>query len=482
MKVMNTTSKILTGAVVMLTALTTPTFAQAIAGGQMTVNNSQIKKVGNDVQVTMNIDMSRLDLGANEGVVLIPMIVNGTDTVKLPAAEIYGRKRYIYYQRNNKTATPDPAVVERRYRGRAQTVAYNATTPYRDWMNNSTLVMGEGLCACDQTPLGDNNNETVHRVNLSGQWKLQYAYIQPNPETVKHRAESGSARLNFVVDKYDIRPDFGNNAAELRKIRQTIDLVKTDKDVELTGIRLHGYASPDGRYAHNAELAANRTNALRNYLRNYYSKLSESLFTAESTPEDWKGVRDYFAASDLKEKDALLKITDSNRTPDEKDRYFAQYYGDLYRSLLLKTVYPSLRRTDYTVTYNVRNFNLEEARRIIRERPQKLSLQEMYRVANSYPAGSDEFNEVFDVAVRMFPDDPLANLNAANVALSRGDKVSAARFLAKAGNSAEAQNARGVLALKNEDYQQARRLFRQAADAGLSQAKANLEEMDNHGR
>lgn len=95
----------------------------------------------------------------------------------------------------------------------------------------------------------------------------EFAYIMPQPEAVKQRAEEGTARLNFEVDKYDIRPDFGNNAAELRKIRETIDLVRNDKDVKLTGIYLHGYASPDGPYAHNAELAKNRTRALENTLR-----------------------------------------------------------------------------------------------------------------------------------------------------------------------------------------------------------------------
>lgn len=95
----------------------------------------------------------------------------------------------------------------------------------------------------------------------------EFAYIMPQPEAVKQRAEEGTARLNFDVDKYDIRPDFRNNAAELRKIRETIDLVRNDKDVKLTGIYLHGYASPDGPYAHNAELAKNRTCALENTLR-----------------------------------------------------------------------------------------------------------------------------------------------------------------------------------------------------------------------
>lgn len=43
----------------------------------------------------------------------------------------------------------------------------------------------------------------------------------------------------------------------------------------------------------------------------------------------------------------------------------------------------------------------------------------MYLVANSYPKGGDDFIKVFDIAVRMYPDDEVANLNAAAVALSK---------------------------------------------------------------
>lgn len=455
-------------------------YAQQIAGGQIAVQNSDVKKSGSQVNVNMDLNLSRLDIKSNEGVVLTPMLVNKGDTARMPAIEILGRKRYIYYQRNGKTATTSPSIVERRHNDKQQTVHYSASLPYQKWMANSNLIMAEGVCECAQTLIGNDAHERLQGVRIDQPWHLQYAYVQPQAEAVKQRAEEGSARLNFVVSKYDIRPNFGNNAAELQKIRSTIDLVRNDKDVELTGINLHGYASPDGSYAFNEKLAANRTNSLRTYLKNYYSALSDRLFTATSTAEDWEGTRRSIAASSLKDKQALLDIIDSNLTPDEKDRAMAAKHGDSYRTIL-SDIYPPLRRTDYRVTYNVRNFNLEEARRIIKERPQKLSLQEMYRVANSYEKGSEDFRQVFDVAVRMFPDDELANLNAANVALSRNDNTTAERYLQKAGSSAEALNARGILAINKKDYTSARSLFQQAADKGLSEAKANLKEMDDQG-
>ena len=101
----------------------------------------------------------------------------------------------------------------------------------------------------------------------------------------------------------------------------------------------------------------------------------------------------------------------------------------------------------------------------------------MYMVAQSYPKGSDEFNTVFDIAVRMYPEDKLANLNAAYAAIERGDKVSAEKYLKKAGNGAEADNARGCLAVMNEDYETAMTFFEKASAAGLKGAQENLEKI-----
>ena len=81
---------------------------------------------------------------------------------------------------------------------------------------------------------------------------------------------------------------------------------------------------------------------------------------------------------------------------------------------MLKEIYPGLRKVNCKIDYTVVNFDVEQGRIIIRENPKYLSLNEMYQVANSYPKGSKDFVDVFDIAVRMYPTDAVANLNAAS--------------------------------------------------------------------
>lgn len=451
-----------------------PAKAQQLVGGKVSLLNKEVKKTGNNVAVNMDFKLDNLQVKSNKGTVIIPMIVNQQDTLKMPAVEIMGRKRYIYYQRNNKTATQNPLIVTRRNNKEAQTIHYAYTIPYREWMNNSQLVVGQDVCGCNQAIV---ENGLFSRIGeaLPGPMKLQYAYVRPKAEPIKNRQEKGTAQLKFHINKAIINTELGNNQAELDKMRKTIDLVKNDADVHITSITLHGYASPDGSYANNEKLAKNRTKAVYDYLRNLYP-VEKELFKFSSTAEDWQGVRDYVGKNNIPQKATVLNILNSNMGPDEMERAIAAKAGEAHR-YLINQVYPPLRRTEYEINYDVRHFNLEEARKIIKTRPQKLSLEEMYAVANSYEKGSKEYNEVFDIAVKMFPEEELANLNAAYTAIDRGDKVSAENYLKKAGNGPEVDNARGALAVLKNDYQTAKTYFEKADKAGLKEAKINLQEL-----
>ena len=258
---------------------------------------------------------------------------------------------------------------------------------------------------------------------------------------------------------------------------KTIDVVREDKNVEITGINIHGYASPDGPYANNDRLSRERAASLKNYVAHLYP-IEANLFSSNSTPEDWDGFRRKVQQSNLANKEEIIKISNSSLAPDDKDKRIRQLYPHDY-AVIMSDIYPRLRHSDYTVSYTVRPFSVEEAKQILKTRPQQLSLQEMFMVAQTMEPGSAEFNEVFDIAVRMFPDDPTANLNAACADLQRRDIASAEKHLQKVDNSAAALNARGALAVMKKDYQLARQLFADAAAAGSEDAKANAKRIAN---
>ena len=448
-----------------------PLAAQAqLPEGGVAVEGVEISRARDSVRIAFRVSLDSLEVRSNRSVVLQPFFKGEGGDRWLPAIEVMGRKRYLYYLRNDSlTYAGAPCRVVKRDKAVAQRLDYQTALAYEPWMEGASLYLGEDQCGCGQVISKAQRPLAVADIA----WHPALAYIAPQVETVKSRRLSGQAYLDFPVNKTDIYPDYRRNPAELAKIRATIDSVQGDADVRIVQMQVKGYASPEGTYRSNARLAQGRTEALKAYIIGRYG-LADSLFVVAYEPENWEGLRAYVAQSTLADKEGILRIIDSGEEPDAKERRLRNAYPQAYRSLLADC-YPGLRRSDYRIDYVIRGFNVDEAKQVIRTRPQNLSLQEMFAVAQTYQPGSPEFIEVFQIAVQYYPTDPVANLNAANALLEHGLAEQALPYLTKAGDTPQAANARGVAMRMLGRYAEAETHLRKAAEAGLKEAETNLK-------
>ncbi|WP_291529044.1 DUF3868 domain-containing protein [Bacteroides sp. UBA939] len=461
--------------------------AQTLYNNQVRIEKQSVTR--NEDTNLLSIDMDivmqeNLDLTSNHVAMLIPFLEANGRTKVLPPIVVYGRKREIVHQRNNTDMVPEDAyVVMRRKRHEEQTVNYRQQFPFEAWMRNAAVKLNIDVCGCcDLKEEGAllSTGEEITRMDFA-QVKINpvVSYIVPQAEAVKRRAIEGNAFLDFPVNKIIIYPTYRNNTIELAKIRASIDSVRNDDKTIITGIKIHGYASPEGGYANNTRLAKGRTQSLVDYVTSYY-KFDRSLITSDHTPEDWAGFRKYIVDSSFEKKDAILKLMDdTGLNLDKKERQIAQMVGPAVYRKILDDCYPALRHSDYTINYTVRGFTVEESKDLLKKSPHLLSLQEMYRIAETYQPGSEEFNEVFRIAVDTFSNDPIANLNAAAMEIEKGDLSTAKEYLAKADPQAgETLNNLGVIALTEGDLDAAERYFNAAKAAGLTtQPDANLREL-----
>ena len=449
--------------------------AQRILNGQIEIKDLNIARNEGNLFLSIRMDVTALDVKSDEEIILTPALKSSEETfVNLPAVRINGRNRYYHHLRNDKLAD-EPYF----YRtGKVDEIHYQAMTPYAEWMDNASVVMGEDLCGCCSELLM-NNDDLLTQLDMAPKvFEPLFVYVQPEVETVKTRNVKGSAFIDFPVNQTVIYPEYRNNPSELKKIQQTIDVVKNDPDTRITAISIKGYASPEGSYANNTRLAKGRTEALKKYVQELYH-FDPSIFTTAYEPEDWEGLERYVEASDLADKEGILDLIAGDEEPDRKDASIKRRYPDTY-AFLLKNCYPALRHSDYTVEYIVRSYtDVEEAKRIMKTAPGKLSLQEFYTIANTYESGTPAYNEVFETAVRMYPDDETANLNAANVAMNKRDLTAARNYLEKAGTGKEAEYARGVLAALEGNYAEARTHLQQAKAMGVSEADNCLKQIED---
>lgn len=441
-----------------------------LANKTVMVKNVRVENTANNMVVNLDLNMDSLDLPSNMRLVFTPMVTNNTEQRLMPQIVVNGRKQEISYKRKGYKDFADNAVVVRRKNNTAQTLHYSAVLPYEKWMKNADVVVAEDLCGCGD--IKDQNTVELKRMRTPFM-----PYMRPEAEARKVRHEQGRAFIDFPVDKITLYPEYRNNPRELDKIVNTINLVKNDKNTSITNVEIHGYASPESPYSHNAYLAENRAKTLKDYVRKLVN-LDDTTFSVTSTPEDWEGLREYVAKSNLENRDAILKLIDNTSLdPDAKEWKIKSTYPADYR-VMLDSWYPALRHSDYVVSYSVRPFSVEEAKEIMKTKPQQLSLEEMFMVAQTYEPGSREFNEVMATAVRMYPDNQTANINAACTRMELGDLEGAKIYLDKAGNSPEALHAKGVLAMLEGKNEEARQLLQKAKEGGAQGVDKNLQILD----
>ena len=462
--------------------------AQPILQGAEQVKNLQITRDNNNVLVSMDVDISNIEVGADETVVLTPHIEKNGKELKLPAIEVMGRRAYLYFLRNGEnTITSNPLYSDRVARraerkNGPQVVKYATNVVFEEWMRGGNVVVKEESCGCNPELIAQGEKQIGRFLHEIYNPQYVLTFIEPEPEPIKVRDESHSAYINFKVDKYDILENYKNNNTELASIINSIDKVNHDEDLTITSITIEGWASPEATQQHNQTLAQNRANSLANYV-SQKTGIERSRIEAIGCGEDWKGLRELVVATPrLLDQDKVLAIIDNNSlTLDQKDKQLKDLIPPTIYERLMNEMYPKLRRNDYRIVYNVRNFNLEEARALIDSDPRKLSLGEMYKVAGSYAKDSKEYKHVMAVAAKTYPQVVAAAVNQAGLLIAEKKYDEALQVLA----ASDQQNgsilaAQGYVYLQKANYAKAREALAQAAAKGSADAKHNLAELDKY--
>ena len=427
------------------------------------------------LNLDIDIDLSPLKIKTTQVVVLTPAIINGGDTLTLKSVGVYGRNRRIFYLRNEDERPTGINDINLSSAETSEIIRYNASVAFMDWMDGCKVELVRTDFGCCGESAMISRDELVDRFPIEPYFP-ELIYIRPEREVVKTREINGSAFIDFPVSQTVINPSYRNNTLELAKITGTIDSVKRDSDITIKSIFIKGFASPESPYANNTRLAKGRTEALKEYVEGLYH-FGEGFIKTDFEPEDWAGLEKFVMASSLPHKNEIMEAIRSDIEPDKKEWAIKSKWKDDYR-FLLENCYPALRHSDYTIEYEIRSYSTPaEIEAVLRTAPQNLSLEEFYILAQSYESGSEEFNDLFETAVRMYPDDPVANLNAANSAILKKDYRTALRYLEKAGDTPEAIYTRGVLEIYMEDNDAAKPYLMEARKLGIQQAEVVLKEI-----
>ena len=350
----NNFTRVLAG---MLIASAAPaTFAAASADGHLLkVTDINIERLGTDgdrLAVAVTSDPRSVDPGRDREVVFTPLIIssNGADTVALDPIRVAGRNRYFSHIRNKDL----PEGVKLHRAGTNELIDYRREVPFLPWMERCHIEMEEqiGHCCDPILPAGDTPLAEIDYTQPP--FTPEFRFVDLTGDEAVERVAEGSAFIDFIVNRTEIRPTYRRNTVELAKIIESIYLVKNDPDAVITRVTIKGYASPEGSYSNNVRLAMGRTQALKEYVREHYN-FDPAIMSTDYEPEDWEGLRRRMLALEMPHKAEILQIVDSDMEPDPKNAEIQRRYPREYK-FLLDSIYPALRHSDYTVKYRIKTY------------------------------------------------------------------------------------------------------------------------------
>ena len=285
------------------------------------------------------------------------------------------------------------------------------------------------------------------------------------------------ASIKFLVAQTQLRKSELNNnsVTEFVQLLQRINYER--ESMMLNNIEVSGYASPEGRFTMNDRLASGRQNVSENYVRQQlkFSRLDAPV-DVRYTAEDWEGFQELVRASNIQDKDVILRVLSMYDDPEEREqqiRNMSEAFQELADGVL-----PELRRARLIANYEVIGRNDDQIREQFKADPAELSIEELLYAA-MLTSDQNEQLKIYQEAVKLYSADPRAYNNIGRIYYMQGNFERARKFFQQAlsvDNKLDEANANlGLMELMNgnvamaEDY-----IGRASGSPDIAQVLGNL--------
>lgn len=283
------------------------------------------------------------------------------------------------------------------------------------------------------------------------------------------------ANIMFLIQQANLRSS-ELKSDDVKAITEALKDIKADDRKVLENAEVSAYASPDGAQDLNDRLAQARQKAANNYMKQQLKKTkTETNVDTEYTAEDWEGFQELVAASNIADKDLILRVLSMYKEPEAREREIkniSSVYSDLANEIL-----PQLRRARLSLHYQLIGRSDDEIQAAVKAEPQVLSVEELLYAA-TLTNDNAEKESIFNKTIKYFPSDYRAYNNIAELAYAAGDYNKAKTYLEKALKAnpaaAEVNTNLGMLELLKGNKAEAEALL-----AKGTQAAANSAAMGN---
>ena len=372
--------------------------------------------------------------------------------------------------------------------GNNQTISYQiggrysmkASFPYEEAMQKSDLYLtfdakvGDKAVEVPAVKVAEGviaTSELYHRTLTTAQPAVAPDAFQ-RVITMKQQAN-----VKFLISQAELRKsELQNNS-----VKEFVSLLKRisaeRENLVLDNVEVSAYASPDGGFTLNEKLANKRQQNTEGYVKQQLKETKidtgvESSYTAQ----DWEGFQELLKASDIQDKDVILRVLSMYEDPQEREQQIKNMSHAFQE--LADGILPELRRARMIINYETIGRDDDSIFEQYKKDPSKLSVEELIYAASIAETPAEQ-KGILETCARLYPQDPRACNNLAALAYQRGNYAEAEKYLKTAqtlgANCPETNANMGLLALQKGDIQQAESYIGRAANVkGQNEVLGNL--------
>ena len=479
--------------------------AQEFYRGEMFVTGQYFSMQDDLLNIEISIDFEQLRMPADEFLTLTPILKDSENEQELPAVQINGAEKQKAYEREQALPTSKrntgahplhiPTMVVSCDNTMSRSFTYEASIPYKPWMGQAILLLRSQECACHgrkgdvyEDKIADSIRmprirESPCDANTDARFLSLVNFIEPTSDRDTLHCLTGSIPYFDREAARKHEKQFGELSEEKQNFEIYYQLfnalrsMKQQAGTELAKVKVTGYGSPTGNLKRNEVNARARARKLKEYLHKNHLT-GKAPLEVTWVAEDWNSITSLIQQSDMTLREVALDLINNVDIYKGRERMLMALANGKSYKYLAEKIFPKVMRVDYRIEYTRKPLDAAVSLHLLYSGKQHaLHLNEFFAVANSHPVGSTEYNDVLDLAARLFPDSPEANINAAAVALSKKELHKARKYLERFATLPMAYNNMGILYLLEGNRDKAEVYLTMAAATGVEQAKRALEEL-----
>ena len=391
----------------------------ALSADNFTVVPSPLEAVSNEVSVTINGRFPEKYMKKKAEVTVLPVLrFAGKEVLGQPASfqgeKVIGNNQEISYRLGGNyvmraTFPYDPDMIQSELY-----LAFDARKGKKTYSVPDVLV-AKGVLSTSAL-LGRAVGETQGAASGDA---FQYMTNQSQKSQIKYLINQSKIRLSELST-----PSIQEFVKVLRDIKED------QRSFALDGIEVMAYASPDGKQELNERLARARQLTSSNFISDELEKLDLiSPISTRYTAEDWEGFQELVSASNIQDKEIILRVLSMYEDPEERERQIKNI--SVAYTELIDEVLPELRRARITLNYVLIGRTDDEILQQLQVDASKLSVEELLYVA-TFDETANQQKEIYEKTVQLYPNDYRAYNNLGLIAQMTGKMTEAKEWFTKA--------------------------------------------------